>query len=90
MTNVYRRARENRTTTIVDGNKTGPVILVAANGVDLAEFTIRAGQDSHPRALANGFAGVNFHLCSFNNVTENLIIRNSVGIRLLDGEGRGG
>jgi len=137
---------ESRTTTIIDGNKTGPVILVAANGVDLADFTIRAGQNSHPitnvllesasecsirhnilidgfygvylnesndnavyrnlatnvstgvcgfrsdwncvysnEFVANSFAGINFHLCSFNNVTENLIASNSAGIRFLDG-----
>ena len=140
---IFGEKKEN---TLIDGNKTGPVILVAANGVNLTEFTIRAGQNSHPicdvwlenvskcsihgniltysfygvyldesngnsiyenfatdvsigicgfrsdwnsvfrnEFVANSFAGINFHLCSFNNVTENLISGNSVGMRLLDG-----
>ncbi len=34
---------------------------------------------------ANSFAAINLHLCSFNNLTQNLMNSNSVGTRLLDG-----
>ena len=137
---------ENNKTTIIDGNKTGPVVLIAAEGVNITGFTIRAGQNTHPICdvwlenvsrcsvhgnvlesafygvylneacgnsifensatdgsigvcgfhshgnsisrntfVANSFAGMNFHLCSFNNLTENVIRDNSVGLRFLDG-----
>jgi parallel beta-helix repeat protein len=83
---------EDANTTIIDGNKTGPVVLVTANGVNLAGFTIRAGQNAHPvcnvwlenvsqcsihgNTLTYGFYGVYLNEANSNNVYENSVTAN--------------
>ena len=87
---------ESSKTTIVDGNKAGPVILVAANGVNLTGFTIRAGQNTHPicnvwlenvsqcsvhgNILTYAFYGVYLNEANGNSVYENSAMNGSIGI----------
>lgn len=60
---------ENRDTTIVDGNGTGPVILVAANNVNITGFSVKNGE-------------VGIRVDHYNNsvVSENDVLFNVDGI----------
>jgi parallel beta-helix repeat protein len=65
---------ENRDTTIIDGNRTGSVVIVTANNVSIVGFTL---QNSRPGP--SGDYGI-FLLSDNNVISGNLITNNSNGI----------
>jgi len=61
---------ENRSTTVIDGNKTGIVVYVMANNITLSGFTIQ-----------NGVLGIWFMRSNDNIITDNKVFSNKqVGI----------
>jgi parallel beta-helix repeat protein len=67
---------ENRETTIIDGNKTGNVVLVEADGVTIQSFKIRNSGSSWYES------GIHLGGVIDNAIKDDLIINNSFGIRL--------
>jgi len=76
---------ENRNTTIIDGNRTGTVIRVVANNVNIGGFTIQKsgyGIRIEPEPTIIWYEGIYIdHACG-TNISHNIIASNGYGIRL--------
>lgn len=69
---------ENRSTTVIDGNWTGPVLNVTADNVEIAGFTIQNG----------GMYGGGIYISSSGNIIRNNIVsNNTLGIYLHSSSG---
>jgi len=62
---------ENKHDTIIDGNKTGVIVILTANNVALSNFTIQKGE-----------LGIWFRYSTHNIVTSNIVSNNSYGLHL--------
>jgi len=94
---------EDRGTTVVDGNMTGPVVLVTANGANLTGFTIRASQNTHPicdvwlenvsqcnireNTFTDSFYGVYLNESDDNSIRANHATNLSIGICGFESDG---
>jgi len=58
---------QNRSTTVIDGNGTGPVVRLSANNVTVANFTIRNG--------GNSFGPIDS--CIFGEYLSNILVENN-------------
>jgi len=65
---------ENRETTIIDGNKTGIPVWIAANNVTIGNFTIQKSTQYQYGIYVSQSSGV--------NILNNFIINNNVGVML--------
>lgn len=79
---------ENKTSTIIDGNFTGDVVIVAANNVEICGFTI---QNSGKRIVTGdlpppggpvyeNMCGVYVSGCTGSNISGNVVSNNFVGL----------
>jgi len=89
---------ENKSETIINGNSTGNAILINASNVEVSNFTIESSGDEYEDAgiminefgysmilnniLRNNNIGVYISNSANNTVCENVITRNSDGIRM--------
>ena len=67
---------ENRCNTTIDGNKTGNVIVVTANNVNITHFTIRNSLSVF------GYSGIQLQHSTRHNISYNIITNNYEGVWL--------
>jgi len=67
---------ENRGTTIIDGNKTGTVVLIYARNCTFGGFTVQNSGGSWPDT------GIRIYMGSDNTVDNNIVTNNDFGIRV--------
>ena len=64
---------ENRSATIIDGNRSGTSVMIWSNNVTVSGFTIRNSSTSY------GASGVEIHLCKNCVISNNIITNNQIG-----------
>ena len=69
---------DNKETTIIDGNRTGPVILITAANVGVSGFTIQNATEGGMSSV-----GVSLEATAGSNITGNIIRNNRMGISLV-------
>jgi len=69
---------QDKNGTIIDGNKTGDVIKITANNVNITEFTIQNSGST------SGESGIYMYISSSNTISHNIIKDNYKGIYLYD------
>lgn len=70
---------EDRSTTIIDGNETGHVIVIYQNNVTVTGFTIEGSNQSR---IYDVYAGIRLDHVTYCNVTGNFLTNNSGGMIL--------
>ena len=79
---------ENKETTIIDGNSTGTVVYITANNINISGFTIQNSHITPPDGAAtpSGSSGIYVDVSIGNNISQNIITKNTFGI-FLSGSG---
>ena len=77
-------AGQNKETVVIDGNKTGPVILVNHNDVNITNLTVQNGMDVTTSGLFSSHSGIHLLHVSGCGVSQNIIKNNSYGIWLYE------
>lgn len=77
---------ENKTTTIIDGNNTGDVVLITSDWVNLTGFTIR---NSGKYWFGSGDSGLKIHGAQNCSISNNTITQNEIAVSIWSSFGSG-